>query len=106
MFVLQYPTKIPTFNIDNEIGGDTSLAFVANSIDLQIYFSTVMKTSYNGCLCDKQRIVDWLGSRGCGCYGMASNATSLCIQHSIVANTFHSELLMKDFLQQILVNFT
>ena len=97
VFVLKYPATIPSIRMHNEIGGETLLAFVANNADLQIYFTSVIKTSCTGSLCDKQRVTDWLGSRGCGCYGMASNSTSLCIQHSIAVTTFHGDLSMKEF---------
>ena len=97
VFLLKYPSKIATMQIDPEIGSNTSLAFVHNGTSLQIYYTSVLKTQCNGSLCDRQRISDWLGSRGCGCYGMATNSTSLAIQHSISVTTFQGDKTMKEF---------
>ena len=97
VFLMKYPTHIPTIQMNTEIGGNTSLAFVYNGVDLAVDYTSLVKTSCTGSFCDKQRIGDWLGSRGCGCYGMASNSTSLAIQHCVTVTTFQDDKVMKDF---------
>jgi hypothetical protein len=39
--------------------------------------------SSSGNQCDHQRITDWLGIKGCGCYDISTNSTSLVSQHTI-----------------------
>ena len=97
VFLLKFPSHINTIQMNSEIGGNTSLAFVYNGVDLRVSYTSVIKTSCTGSFCDKQRIGDWLGSRGCGCYGMASNSTSLAIAHSVAVTTFQGEKAMRDF---------
>ena len=100
VFLLKYPSRIDTMQINPQIGSNQSLAFVFNSTPLQVYYTSVVKTQCNGSFCDRQRISDWLGSRGCGCYGMATNSTSLAIQHNISATTFQGDKAMKEFSSQ------
>lgn len=87
--LLRYPDLIAAVQMNYEIEGNTSFGFVYNNVNLTVHLSSVLKTSCTGNLCDKQRISDWFGSRGCGCYGMASNSSSLAIEHSITIATPH-----------------
>ena len=81
-----------------EIEANNSKAFVYNSTQLTVNYSAPIKTSCSGNLCDRQRITDWLGSKGCGCYGMSTNSTSLAIQHAITIRTaLDGKLTMTDF---------
>ena len=100
VFLLKYPSRIDTMQINPQIGCNQSLAFVFNSTPLQVYYTSVVNTQCNGYFCDRQRISDWLGSRGCGCYGMATNSTSLAIQYNISATTFQGDKTMKEFSSQ------
>ena len=79
-----------------EIESNTSSAFVYNSTEIEINFTTAVKTSCSGNLCDRQRISDWNGIKGCGCYGMSPNSTSLAIQHAISISTVNSESFRMD----------
>ena len=40
---------------------------------------------------------DWLGTKGCGCYGMSPNSTSLVMQHTIDIQTPTGIRSMSDF---------
>ncbi len=96
--LLKYPQKISSISINEEIEANCSQAFVYNSTQLSVDYFAAVKTSCSGLLCDRQRISDWLGSKGCGCYGMSPNSTSLAIQHAITVRTsFHGTLKMDDF---------
>lgn len=77
VFLLIHPSHIVSIQMNNDIGGNTSLAFVYNGTKFSVHFTSVIKTSYTDSPCDKLMIVDWLGNRGCGCYGIAFNSTSI-----------------------------
>ena len=93
--------KTPTMNttrINQEIESNTSLGFVFNNVTLSINFSSVIKTSCSGNLCNRQRVNDWLGVKGCGCYGMSPNSSSLVIQHALSMITLQNGTMnMDDF---------
>ena len=72
-----------TTAINQEIESNTSLGFVFNNVNLSVNYSSIIKTSCSGNLCDRQRVNDWLGVKGCGCYGMSPNSSSLVIQHAL-----------------------
>ena len=76
-----------TTAINQEIESNTSLGFVFNNVNLSVNYSSIIKTSCSGNLCDRQRVNDWLGVKGCGCYGMSPNSSSLVIQHAISMTT-------------------
>jgi hypothetical protein len=96
--LLKSPKRISTIPINNEIEANTSLGFVYNHTHLTINYSAPIKTSCSGKLCDRQRVCDWLGIKGCGCYGMSTNSTSLVIQHAITVETvLNGTLNMNDF---------
>ena len=94
--LLKFPSTIRSIPMNIEIESNTSSAFVYNSTDIEINFTTAVKTSCSGNLCDRQRISDWNGIKGCGCYGMPPNSTSLAIQHAISISTINSESFRMD----------
>ena len=81
--VLLKTLKMITTGINQEIESNTSLGFVFNNVTLSVNYSPVIKISCSGNLCDRQRVNDWLGVKGCGCYGMSPNSSSLVIQHAL-----------------------
>lgn len=98
IIVMQAPPKLPTIQINNEIQGHGALAFISNGAHLSINRITVRSTTCGGCFCDKQRINDWIGTRGCGCYGVAANRSNLAIVHTIVVAMANGEVrTMNDF---------
>ena len=85
--ILKIPNSIRTIAMNEEIEANESYAFVYNSVDLRVNYSAPIKTSCCGKLCDRQRVNDWLNIKGCGCYGMSQNSSSLVMQHSISMTT-------------------
>ena len=53
VFVLKYSNITPSIRMHGLIKGEALLIFVANSVSLQIYFTSMMKTSCSGILCNK-----------------------------------------------------
>jgi hypothetical protein len=96
--LLKTPSRIRTIAINEEIEANSSQALVYNGTHLAVNYSAPVKTSCSGNFCDRQRVMDWLGSKGCGCYGMSPNSTSLVIQHALSATTIlDGTLKMDDF---------
>lgn len=95
--LLKTPQMITT-GINQEIESNTSLGFVFNNVNLSVNYSSIIKTSCSGNLCDRQRVNDWLGVKGCGCYGMSPNSSSLVIQHALSMTTSQNgQMNMLDF---------
>ena len=87
-----------TTAINQEIESNTSLGFIFNNVSLSVDYSSVIKTSCSGNLCDCQRVNDWLGVKGCGCYGISPNNSSLVIQHALSMTTSQNgSMNMDDF---------
>ena len=78
---------------NDEIEANTFLGFVYNSIQVTVEYTAPTKTTCYGNICDCQRVVDWLGSKGCGCYGMSTNITSLDIHNYITVNNTNNGTL-------------
>ena len=74
---------LPTFAINSEIQANQSMAFCLNERILNVNQTYVVQTSCSGLMCDKGRVEDWNGSKGCGCVGMHNNISNLAIVHSI-----------------------
>ena len=81
------PVSIPIVPINNEIKSNTSLGFVHNVTQLNVYFSYPIKIYCSVNICDIQIVNDWLNTKGCGFYGMSTNSTILVIPHSISVET-------------------
>jgi len=82
--VLKIPTMLPSIHLNNEIVGNTSLSFIENGATISINRTYVTSTTCGGCFCDKQRVNEWMNSRGCGCYGVNANRSNLAIIHTVV----------------------
>ena len=95
--LLKSPSKLPSIQITEDIGSNTSLGFIYNGTHLSVDYTSVVETTCSGNFCDRQRINDWLGNKGCGCYGMSINSTNLSIQHSICMTSAMKELRMNEF---------
>ena len=96
--LLKFPRSLRSIPMNHEIEGNTSLAFVYNDARVNLHFTAAVKTTCSGNLCDRQRISDWNGIKGCGCYGMSPNSSSLALTHaiSVLSNT-GEELKMDEF---------
>ena len=81
--LLKLPPVLPTVQRNRGIEANTSLAFISNNATVNIHVTVPIKTSCTGNFCDKQQVFDWLGTRGCGCYGMSPNSTNLVFQHHL-----------------------
>ena len=97
LVLLKPPSTLPTVGIDMKIQENTSMAFVLNGLRLRINRTVAVKTTCSGFLCDKQRINDWSGTRGCGCYHMTQFRTNLAFQHSIYFNGPNGKICHSDF---------
>ena len=87
LVLLKPPTKFTEIPINERIESDTSYAFVYIRTQLSFTIINPVKTTCSGKFCDRQRISDWNNSKGCGCYGMLDNATSLAFEHGITVQT-------------------
>lgn len=95
---LNFPARLDTIAINDEITSNESYAFVWNNALVHVDYTAPMKTSCTGELCDRQRVNDWLNVKGCGCYGMLPNSSSLVMQHAIRISTFlNDDLTLDDF---------
>ena len=83
LIVMQRPAILPTFGINSEIETNHSMAFCLNNRILNVNQTYVVQTSCSGLMCDKGRVEDWNGIKGCGCVGMHHNISNLAIVHSI-----------------------
>ena len=87
LFVMERPARLPTLTINSEIQANQSMAFCLNGRLLNINQTYVAQTTCSGLMCDKGRVEDWNGSKGCGCVGMHNNISNLAIIHSIWFDT-------------------
>ena len=94
--LLRSPARLGSVAINESIESNTSLAFVYNGTQVTINLSVPLKTTCAGNLCDRQRIIDWCNSKGCGCYGMNTNSSSLAIQHALEVETINNGTLKMD----------
>ena len=85
--LLKLPDSFIPIRMNEQIESSTSLAFIHNGAKIDVNYTAPLKTSCSGKLCDRQRVSDWNGSKGCGCYGMNSNSSSLVLSHSIKIRT-------------------
>ena len=93
---MRSPARLSSIAINESIESNTSLTFVYNGTNVTINLSVPLKTTCAGNLCDSQRITDWLNSKGCGCYGMNTNSSSLAIQHAVEVETINNGTLKMD----------
>jgi hypothetical protein len=83
VIVMRPPLKIPMVSINKGIQENLSMAFVLNKVELNINRTVPLQTTCSGFLCDKQRVNDWSGSRGCGCYHMTQYRSNIAFQHTV-----------------------
>jgi hypothetical protein len=82
--VMLYPSRgLPPVVINPEIQGNNHLAFSLEACHLRINRTSPEETTCGGLFCDKQRISDWNGQMGCGCYSMNHRRSNLALVHSI-----------------------
>jgi hypothetical protein len=94
---LKFPSRIYPLCINKEIEAHTSLGFVYNGTHVSVNFAFPVKTTCSGNLCDHQHVNDWLGKKGCECYGMSPNSISLVMQHAVDIQTSNGMQNMSDF---------
>ena len=94
--LLKFPRIMRPIAMNQEIEANTSLAFVYNEARVDLHFTAVVKTTCTGNLCDRQRISDWNGVKGCGCYGMSPNSSSLALIHAITITSSTGQVLKMD----------
>ena len=98
--LMKTPRALENNRMMNEIEANTSLAFLYNNSQVAVNYAAAFKTTCSGNFCDRQRISDWNGIKGCGCYGMSPNSTSLAIQHAITITANDETFQMDDFSSQ------
>jgi hypothetical protein len=98
VILLKFPTCLFAISMNQEIEANASLAFVYNNTQASINMVFPTKKSCSGNFCDCQRVNDWNGSRGCGCYGMSQNSSSLVFKHAIDISTATNSMSMSEFL--------
>ena len=95
--VLKSPIDMPP-TLVKEIGSSSlSHGFVLVGCRVESMQHNVVKTSCSGKMCDRQRVNEWNGIKGCGCFGISPNTTSLVVQHTIMITHGSKEIFMKDF---------
>jgi hypothetical protein len=86
--ILKDPKTYLPIEINYEIKGNSSFAFVTNNAEISLSGFTPVATSCSGLLCDRQHVDDWNGSdRGCGCYSMHHRRSSIAFQHDVTFST-------------------
>ena len=55
------------------------------------------ETTCSDILCDKQRISDWAGQLGCGCYHMNHQRSNLALVHTIIIDNGQDLIMMLNF---------
>eukprot|EP00957_Ditylum_brightwellii_P142149 10830088-Ditylum_brightwellii.AAC.1 len=98
VILLKFPPHLFSISRNHEIEATTSLAFVYNNTQASVNMVSPMKTSCSGNHCDHQRVNDWNDCRGCGCYDMSQNSSSLVFMHAIYIGTATSSISMSDVL--------
>ena len=83
VIVMERPSIVTTVSINMQIKENHSMAFVLNGVQINVNRSVPIQTTCGGFLCDKQRVQDWNGQRGCGCYNMTQYRSNLVFEHSI-----------------------
>ena len=83
LILLKTPLVMIPVLMNDSIGSNESLAFVLIKCSVTSLQQTVIATKCHGCFCDRQRVMDWMNVKGCGCYGMSSFMTNLAINQVI-----------------------
>lgn len=97
LILLKTPDEMLPMPMNKTISGNASSAFVCVGCQVNSWQQNVLSTSCSGKMCDRQRIKDWNAIKGCGCYGMLSNGTSLVVEHSIEVTCGDEVFRMPEF---------
>ena len=97
VLILKSPLVMISTQVKEKIASNVSHGFVLVGCQVESMQQDVVSTSCSGRMCDRQRVNDWYGIKGCGCFGMSGNATSLVVQHVIIMQHGSREIKMKDF---------
>ena len=83
IIIMKPPQTISHVPINFTIQGNNALAFVYNDVFLELNRTTPVQTTCGGYMCDRQRVSDWNGVRGCGCFDMSNYRSNLAFEHHI-----------------------
>eukprot|EP00957_Ditylum_brightwellii_P143130 10905762-Ditylum_brightwellii.AAC.1 len=97
VILLKFPSRVFAISMNHKIEANTSLASVYNNAQASVNIVFPTKTTCSGNMCDRQRVNDWNGSRGCDCYGMSQNSSSLVYQHAIGISPATGSMNMSEF---------
>ena len=82
--VMNHPARgFENVPINFSIAGNNHLAFVLNNVHLSLARTTAEETTCGGLHCDKQRLDEWVGLRGCGCHRFNTRRSNIAITHVI-----------------------
>jgi hypothetical protein len=85
LIALKRPMSFFTIPVDNQISGNKALAFIHNRVKVGVLSMPIVESTCSGLFCDKQRVHDWANqSKGCGCYSMLQQRSSLVIDHRLL----------------------
>ena len=97
IIIMKRPSRVPHVPINFTIQGNSALAFVYNNINLELTLTTPVQTTCGGYMCDRQRVSDWNGVRGCGCFDMSNYRSNLAFEHSIHFDTNTGKISHQNF---------
>ena len=97
LIVMTRPTLEHSIPVYKELGEHNSMAFVLVGMKVNINRSSPIQTTCGGLLCDKQRCDDWNGTRGCGCYHMSPDISSIVFQHSVFFSVGNDRIYHSNF---------
>ena len=97
LIVMTRPNLSIPIPVYKELGEHSSLAFVLTGMTININRSSPIQTTCGGLLCDKQRCEDWNGTRGCGCYHMSPDISSIVFQHSVFFSVGNDRIYHSNF---------
>ena len=98
VYLLKAPNVMTSIAVDKSIIGNNSAGFVYTKVTANSLHQFVKQTTCSGCHCDRQRISEWLTTKGCGCFIHGSTKTSMVIGHYLKVDISTSEqIIMKTF---------
>ena len=95
LILLKPPLVMIPVPMTDRIESNESLGFVLIKCSVTSMQHTVIATKCGGCFCDRQRVMDWMNVKGCGCYGMSAFMTNLAINHAIKVKNDDQEKPLK-----------
>lgn len=97
VIVMRTPDQIQPVPVNFEIQGNNALSFVQNGAIVSVKRTAPEETTCSGLFCDKQRIQEWMGQRGCGCYHMTHRRSNIALDHSISILASSSTIKMENY---------